>query len=145
MEFRIFQGGPTFSVPWSGGKGFIALVCTLVTLYIFLPLLTITVCCLKIYRAIHSHNTASVAPTLQGSISYGVEEKKITRTLVAVLLAFCTCFIPATIVILLATSAVYLILYYVIPSYISSAINPIIYSIMNKSYKKEFRKILCLK
>ena len=151
VEFKILHSSPTFTVPWSD-SGFVALVCTLLTLYMFLPLLTIAVCCWKIYRAIHSHNTAAVAPTLQESTSYGVEEKKITRTLVAVLLAFCTCFIPATNVILLVMldavekqAAVYLSIYYVIPVYLSSAINPIIYAIMNKSYKEVFRRILCLK
>ena len=152
VKFTELRESPTFGIPESSSEAFTPLGSTYVIIFIFLPFLVITVCCWKIYRAIHNHNTAAVAPALQGSTSYGVEEKKITRTLVTVLLAFCACFIPATIVILLVLfgafnkkAAVFLSFYYPIPVYISSAINPLIYSTMNKTYRKEFRKLLFLK
>ena len=139
-------------IPKSTSESFIPLGSIIVIIFVLIPFLVIAVCCWKTYRVIHSHNTAAVAPALQGSISYGVEEKKITRTLVAVLLAFCACFIPAAILILLVLfgafnkkAAVYLSFYYPIPVYISSAINPLIYSTMNKKYREEFRKLLFLK
>ena len=148
VEFTELRESPTFGIPKSNSEVFVQLGSTYVIIFIFLAFLVITVCCWKTYRAIHNHNTAAVAPELQGSTSYGVEEKKITRTLVAVLLAFCACFIPAAILIppvvfsaLNKKATVFLSFYYTIPVYISIAINPRIYSTMNKKYREEFRKL----
>lgn len=103
----------------------------------------------SVYRAIRQHNLA-VNPSLQDSTSQVVlsaHEIQASRVLLATVLGFCVCWIPATAVRSLQTFA-----HISLPSFwlsfstifaaFSSWINPIIYGVMNRAMRKEFLKSL---
>ena len=125
-----------------------------------LPLSIIIFSYYNVSKTIRSHN-AKVATTLHsnrapqggGSSSLSVEEIRITRTLFALVVGFVICTFPAfTIFGLLWLRVTNL---ESIPRplsltanaliFISSAINPFLYGVMNKSFRDEFKEILTCK
>lgn len=125
-----------------------------------LPLSIIIFSYYNVSKTIRQHN-ASVATTLHsnqggsggGSSSLSVEEIRITRTLFALVVAFVLCTFPAyTIFGLLRLQVAKL---ESVPRplsltanaliFISSAINPFLYGVMNKPFRQEFKEILMCK
>ena len=124
-----------------------------------LPLAIIIFSYYNVSKTIRQHN-ASVATTLHsnqasggGSSSLSVEEIRITRTLFALVVGFVFCTFPAfTIFGLLRLQVTKL---ESIPRplsltanaliFISSAINPFLYGVMNKPFRQEFKAILSCK
>lgn len=115
-----------------------------------IPSIVIITCYIKVYRAIRAHNL-NMAANFQGRLGGAritVEEIRITKTLSALVLGFALCWVPSFSIVLI----VRLIISYTphevsfVASFLlalSSAINPFIYGVMNPSFRREFREILC--
>lgn len=120
----------------------------MVTVYIGLPTCVIFYCYLRIFRAVRSHNT-NFQTTDVASHAVNVEEIKITRTLFVIVVFFNLCWIPVLLIDIVDTirgtwtfpREVYVT--YTFLATISSALNPIIYGVLNKNFQKEYRKVLC--
>ena len=116
--------------------------------YIIVPSLGVIICNLKIYQTIRHHNTAAAPSSQEGHSSYGVEEAKMTRLLTVVVVGFYLCWLPVFVYGVLQSTKVvgetskYLNFYYLFPAFASSAINPIVYGVMNQAFRVEFLKII---
>ena len=118
-------------------------------LWISVPSLVVLICYLKIFRAIRQHNRAVASSLRLGYSSFGVDEAKMTRTLTAVVVGFYISWSPVLFSIFLEklnaiseTTFKYYNFYFSFPYFISSVINPVIYTIMSRPFRKEFLKIL---
>lgn len=120
----------------------------MVTVYIGLPTCVIFYCYLRIFQTVRSHNTNFQNSGI-ASHTVNVEEVKITRTLFVIVVFFNLCWTPILLIDIVDTirgtwtfpREVYVA--YSFLATISSAMNPIIYGVLNKNFQKEYRKILC--
>lgn len=120
----------------------------MVTVYIGLPTCVIFYCYLRIFQTVRSHNT-NFQTSGVASHTVNVEEIKITRTLFVIVVFFNLCWTPVLLIDIADTirgtwtfpREVYVA--YSFLATISSALNPIIYGVLNKNFQKEYRKILC--
>ena len=120
----------------------------MVTLYIGLPTCVIFYCYFRIFHTVRTHNT-NFQTSGVASHTVNVEEIKITRTLFVIVVFFNLCWTPVSVIDIVDTirgtwtfpREVYVA--YSFLATISSALNPIIYGVMNKNFQKEYRKILC--
>lgn len=120
----------------------------MVTVYIGLPTCVIFYCYLRIFQTVSSHNT-NFQTSGVASHTVNVEEIKITRTLFVIVVSFNLCWTPVLVIDIVDTirgtwtfpREVYVA--YSFLATISSALNPIIYGVLNKNFKKKYRKILC--
>lgn len=120
----------------------------IVTVYIGLPTCVIFYCYLRIFQTVRSHNT-NFQTSGVASHTVNVEEIKITRTLFVIVVFFNLCWTPVLLIDIVDTirgtwtfpREVYVA--YSFLATISSALNPIIYGVLNKNFQKEYRKILC--
>lgn len=120
----------------------------MVTVYIGLPTCVIFYCYLRIFQTVRSHNT-NFQTSGVASHTVNVEEIKITRTLFVIVVFFNLCWTPVLLIDIADTirgtwtfpREVYIT--YSFLATISSALNPIIYGVLNKNFQKEYRKILC--
>ena len=117
--------------------------------FVFLPAIVITWCYTKVFRSIRRHFRRLAARTMSSASvnSLNPAEIVVTRTVFAIILAFFICWIPCIVIDLVDITRdgwfnrrVYLAYTYF--AYTSSAINPIIYGIMNKSFRVECLKLL---
>ena len=124
-------------------------------LYIATPLLIITICYAKVFRAVSRSNRIFSHENNLQQLRANVEEAKVTKTLVAVLVGFACCWLPISVVDNIDAARgehtlprqVYLT--YGFLAYMSSTINPFIYGSMNKQFRREYKailnKILCFR
>lgn len=121
-----------------------------ITLFLITPFTVAIVCYFKVSEAIRQHNL-DIAPGLQLGRSWyhiTIHEIKISKSLFVVVLAFILCWIPAWAVAivfrfrLLEAIPRGVQLFCSLSVYTSSAVNPFIYSGMNRSFRQEFKKIL---
>ena len=121
-----------------------------ITLFLITPFTVAIVCYFKVSEAIRQHNL-DIVPGLQlrrSRYHITIHEIKISKSLFVVVLAFILCWIPAwavAIVIrfrLLEAIPRGVQLFCSLSVYTSSAVNPFIYSGMNRSFRQEFKKIL---
>lgn len=127
------------------------LVFTFVAEFFAFPLCVIIFCYGKVYRTIRQHNSA-VIPSLQeanASRTVSAQEIQASRVLSAAVIAFCVCWIPSTIVVVLerlTPVAPFWQSFSTLASASSAWINPIIYGVMNRAMRKEFMTLLhCVK
>ena len=127
------------------------LVFTLVAEFFAYPLCVIIFCYGRVYRTIRHHNSA-VIPSLQdanASRTISAQEIQASRVLFAAVIAFCVCWIPSTIVLVLeqlTPVAPFWQAFSTLASASSAWINPIIYGVMNRAMRKEFMTLLhCVK
>jgi len=77
-----------------------------------------------------------------------VQEANITKTLVVVLVGFALCWLPVLVIdtIDVVTGALILprqlYLFYTFMVFLSSTINPFIYALVNKRFRREYSKVL---
>jgi hypothetical protein len=104
-------------------------------------------CYFKVFKKIRQHKR-NIAPSSNPSgLGTSVQEIKVTWTLFAVLLGYCVTWIPVLIVTLLSNvfgwsflpRQVHMIVTFAGSS--SSAVNPIIYGLMNTAFRQEYAKI----
>ena len=117
--------------------------------FVFLPALIITWCYVKVFKAIRRHfrRLAARKPSTTSLNSLNPAEIVVTRTVFVIVLAFFLCWIPCIVIdfvdIMRAEwfdRRVYLAYTYF--AYTSSAVNPFIYGVMNRSFRLEFLKLL---
>lgn len=117
----------------------------------FILLMALVIFCyVSVYRVVRRHNNAIVPSLLQakrpGSIT--AQEMKTSRVLFVAVLGFCICWIPLIIVLFLvfgcnlSISPIAQCIFMLFTSF-SSWINPIIFGVLNRAMRKEFRSILC--
>ena len=119
----------------------------LVTVYIGLPTCVIFFCYLRIFQTVRSHNT-NFQTTDVASNAVNVEEIKIARTLFVIVVFFSLCWAPILLIDIVDTiygrwifpREVYVA--YGFLATLSSALNPVIYGVLNKNFRKEYLKIL---
>ena len=117
--------------------------------FVFLPAIVIIWCYTKVFRSIRRHFRQLAARNMSSASinSINPAEIVVTRTVFAIVLAFFICWIPCIVIDLVDITRdewldrrVYLAYTYF--AYTSSAINPIIYGIMNRSFRVEYLKLL---
>ena len=104
----------------------------------------------KVFRFIFHHNQM-VVPNLQQGISPNIEEVKITKTLVTVVVGFVVCWIPAGIIEAVSVTKhihsfqfpAFVVFLQTIFIFTSSVINPLIYYFTNRRFKREYLRLLC--
>ena len=123
----------------------------LVLFYVTVPLVVIVICYSKVFITIRHHNSVSVSRLRENSASsarLSVEEIDLTYTLFFVVLGFLVCWTPVLIIDMidfvnkdwLLPRAAYFA--YTCCGFGSTAVNPIIYGIRNRSFRKEYYNIL---
>lgn len=130
-----------------------------VLFYSILPMIVIFFCYYKVFKKVRNHITL-IHPSLQNPLgnreqvhatSMSIREVNVTRTLFCMLVGFLVCWIPVIIVEMLnsfqgtASLPRGAYLCYLYFAYISSALNPIIYGVMNKTFRRELLSVLLLR
>ncbi|XP_032234331.1 melatonin receptor type 1A [Nematostella vectensis] len=148
-------------------KGYIGFVDAF---YITTPIMIISVCYLKIFLTVRSHTknlksrnapmalptgtSGSTLPSNEGraNLTVNIEEVKVTKTLFATVVGFVTCWTPIAVIDMLDAYSSHQVhvpreVYFawILLGYGSSSINPIIYGILNRSFRREFIKIFSFK
>ena len=123
--------------------------------YIATPLTIITICYAKVFRTVSRSNRVFSQENNPRQLRANVEEAKVTKSLVAVLVGFACCWLPISVVDNIDSARgehtlprqVYLT--YGFLAYMSSTVNPLIYGIMNKQFRREYKdiftKIVCFR
>jgi melatonin receptor type 1B len=120
-------------------------------LFAVLPMITTAICYWKVYKVVKGHN-ATVSSNLNAAGAAGNtstltrEEIEITRSVLALVCGFVVCWIPCSTVFHLAVyinlpRRVEMILIY--SAFASSAINPFVYNVFNKPFRKQFLRVIC--
>ncbi|XP_078352321.1 melatonin-related receptor-like [Oculina patagonica] len=119
----------------------------LVTVYVGFPICLIFFCYFKIYRHVRSHNM-NFQGSRVGNNTINVEEIKVARTLFVIVLFFNLCWTPVLLIDIVDTilgrwsfpREAYIA--YSFLATISSALNPMIYGVLNRNFQKEYLKFL---
>ena len=121
--------------------------------YIAAPLTVITICYSKVFYLVSRSNQVFSHQNNLQQLRANVEEAKVTKSLAAVVLGFSCCWLPIFIMdnIDVARGEHTLprqaYLTYAFLAYLSSSINPLIYAVLNRQFRREFRaivsKIIC--
>ena len=119
----------------------------LVAVYIGIPSSIIFYCYLRIFKTIRSHNNNLHLPG-NGINSVNVEEIKVTRTLFVIVVCFNLCWAPVLLIDIVDTilgrytfpREAYVA--YTFLANISSALNPLIYGVLNKNFRNDYIKVL---
>lgn len=115
-------------------------------IHVFIPLITIVFCYVNVFRSVRRHN-ATVMPSLRArqfqQVTVNAWEMRVTKLLFFVVLGFFLCWIPVIIIgILSHSSAVELPDFaYELYSFLalaSTVINPFIYGVANREFRREF-------
>ena len=120
----------------------------LVTVYVGIPSCVIFYCYLRIFKTVHSHNN-NFQLFSNGSSTVNVEDIKVARTLFAIVVFFNLYWTPVLLIDLVDTirggwtfpREAYVA--YTFLGTISSALNPLIYGVLNKNFRKDYLKLLC--
>ena len=118
-------------------------------IHVFIPLLITVFCYSNVFFSIRRHH-ANVMPTLQvghgQQLAVNAWEMRVTRLLFFVVAGFVLCWIPVIIIGLLAhlsTAKLPDFAYelYTFFAFASAVINPLIYGVVNREFRREFLKI----
>ena len=150
----IFHTGKVFCAhnPASLNDGYGAY---LVLVFVAVPLIIILICYTKVFLTVRKHNLnfryrnqmrASFRSTSENSLS--VEEVNVTYVLLIVVIGFLTCWTPVLVIDLIdfinadwkLRREVYVS--YTCFGFASTSLNPLIYGIMNRSFRAEYLRIL---
>lgn len=120
----------------------------LVTVNVGIPSNVIFYCYLKIFKSVGKHSNNFQSSRDGTSRAVKVKDIKIARTLFAIVIFFTLCWTPVLLIDVVDTirgrwgfpREAYLAYSFLIT--ISSALNPVIYGVMNKNFQKEYLKIL---
>lgn len=120
----------------------------LVTVCIGPSITVIFYCYLRIFKIIQSHNK-NFQTTGNGSSTVNEEEIKITLTLFVIVVLFVLCWTPVLLIDVIDTIrgswtfAREAYVAYTFLATLSSALNPFVYGLMNRNFRKEYLKMLC--
>ena len=125
--------------------------------YVAIPLIIIVVCYTKVFITVRKHNlnfrsrlrsVRHEAANLSQNSRLSVDEVNVTYILLAIVVGFLTCWIPVLVIDLIDfVNAGWKLKRQVYVSYTclgwaSTALNPIIYGIMNRSFRAEYLRII---
>ena len=116
--------------------------------YIATPLTLITICYIKVFCTVSRSNRVFSHENNPNLLRANVEEAKVTKTLVAVMVGFACCWLPVCIIDYIDAARgeptlprqAYLTYGFLV--YLSSTINPFIYGATNKHFRREYKAIL---
>ena len=118
------------------------------SVFIAATLTIITICYTKVFRTVAKANRIFSRENNLQQLRANVEEAKVTKTLVAVVVGFACCWLPISVMDnidaargehTLPRQAYFT---YSFLCYLSSTINPIIYGAMNQYFRQEYKNIL---
>ncbi|XP_028514443.1 melatonin receptor type 1C-like [Exaiptasia diaphana] len=124
--------------------------------YVVVPLVILTACYWKVFRVLRQHKVR--VRKLRSSCAFdctssrqvvSFEDINVTRTLFITVCGFLICWIPISIVDFIGffqgtwalPRQVYLM--YTFLGQLSTTLNPVIYGVMNKTFREEYKKMLC--
>ena len=116
--------------------------------YVAAPLIIITICYTKVFRAVSRSNQVFSQESNLHQLGANVEEAKVTKTLAAVMVGFTCCWLPVSVMDNIdATRGEHTLsrqayLTYAFLVYLSSTINPFIYGATNRQFRREYKAIL---
>ena len=119
--------------------------------FVIIALITIVLCYTLVFVNIRKHQVSVVTSLLSGqrrNSNLSVEEIKISKLLFMTVLAFAVCWVPSLVIITMDRAATHTTpprartLLCTFLNYLSAALNPIIYGVMNRSFRAEYKKIL---
>ena len=119
-----------------------------IPLYIGIPTCVIVYCYFRIFTTVRNHNYSNFRLPGNPISSVNVEEVKVARTLLIIVVFFNLCWVPILTIDFVDKisqrynfpSEVYVA--YTFLATISSALNPLIYGVMNKSFRRNYLKVL---
>lgn len=127
----------------------------LVLVFVAIPLIIIITCYTRVFIAVRNHNLnfqsrirlrSQAKPSIDGRLS--VDEVNITYTLLVVVCGFLACWTPVVVIDMIdfinadwkLKRQVYVS--YTCFAFASASLNPVIYGIMNRSFRTEYARIL---
>ena len=116
--------------------------------FIGIPTIAICFCYWRVFRTVRGRNRVMTGNDDELTSRVHVQETNITKTLVFVLVGFAFCWLPVLVMdtIDVVTGALILprqlYLFYTFMVFLSSTINPFIYALVNKRFRREYWKIL---
>ena len=116
--------------------------------YIGAPLIIITICYSKVFYTVSRSNRVFAQENNPQMLRANVEEAKVTKTLTAVMVGFACCWLPVCIIDYIdaahgePTLPRQAYLTYGFLAYLSGTINPFVYGITNKQFRREYKAIL---
>ena len=116
--------------------------------YVAAPLIIITICYTKVFRAVSRSNQVFSQANNLHQLRANVEEAKVTKTLAAVMVGFTCCWLPVSVMDNIDaargehTLPRQAYLTYAFLVYLSSTINPFIYGATNRQFRREYKAIL---
>ncbi|XP_031552599.1 5-hydroxytryptamine receptor 4-like [Actinia tenebrosa] len=119
----------------------------MILVFVVFPIVIAVICYARIIKVVE-HHKATARKRVHQESSLSKDEVEITRSLLAVVLGFIFCWIPCSVVFQLE---VYMDLprevemIFIYSNFLSSAINPILFNVYNKPFRKLFYKIFFCK
>ena len=151
VEFIEVEGNPAICVIRCRNDNSLSYALTVLVIYLVPCILVVPFCYLKVFREIQHHNkmvSCSRPAFWKRASPHGVKEAKLTKLFLAVLLGFCTCWFPAFVCTALylfdainKASLLYSNIYWTIPFFASSCVNPLIYITMCKQFADELKRV----
>jgi len=129
-------------------KSNIAYTVFIESVYLAAPLTIITICYAKVFRTVSRSNQVFSQQNNLQQLRANVEEAKVTKTLAAVMVGFTCCWLPISVMDNIDaargehTLPRQAYLTYAFLAYLSSTINPLIYGVTNKQFRREYKAIL---
>lgn len=120
--------------------------------YVAIPMVVLTFCYIKVFRKLKQHNKKLQSLRRRGfdqstAAKITVEDINVTKTLFLTVCAFAICWTPISIVDFIGFAQgswnlprqVYVM--YTFLGQLSTVVNPIIYGVMNKTFREEYKKL----
>ena len=112
--------------------------------FLSLPISILSFCYIQIFRAVRAHKRTATTLT-----QLDVSELKINKVLLATVVTFTICWAPVIVIDLIGAISSHSVniprqvfLMNIHLGYSSSSVNPFIYGLMNRAFRREFQKIL---
>ena len=115
-------------------------------IHVFIPLIIIVYCYANVFRTVRQHS-ANVGPSFragqQRQVAMNAWELRVTKLLFLVVLGFFVCWIPVIVIGLLAHSSTVKLPdfapeLYTVLAFTSAVVNPFIYGVGNRDFRREF-------
>lgn len=141
------SGGEIIYIP-KAGTCFPRFVPLLVSVIGFLlPSILVFLCYFLVYRAVRRHSLTVTCSLQRGELRPNCEELNTTKILFCVMLGFILCWVPTQVIGMILAKVMHTlppeypwICFTLV--YLSCAVNPIIYGVMNHKFRKEFKKLI---
>ena len=120
----------------------------LVSIFGGVPMSIISFCCFNVFRSVRAHTKTCFRDVAWNRVN--VEDIKVARILLVMVLAYVICFSPVIIIesIDFFSRGSYLprqvYLFYTVAATLSSSVNPVIYGVMNRTFRQEYKRLLRL-